>query len=156
MKYLSVVFLALFIVFSTYGQTSEKPVDKVSTSTVYTFNYKKGSSSIPYKITTFKKKVSPIKLENEDEKKVNYNQEDTPDYVTKLVHVDHMVDDTLDQFIVLKYIEENADSFEAEPTDKGFIMLVDGKQAEYIFGEGIFFSDKENKDFFIVNEFASL
>lgn len=150
--------MTLLFVGHTFGQqdSDTKQVEKMKTSTVYKFNYQKNGSSIPYKITTLVKKESPVKLKNEEVKKTNYDRADTPNYVTKLMYVDDSIDDTMDKYIAIRYIEDDSDSFEIQPMDNGFRVIVDNRKAEYVFGEGIYFVNTEDRDFFMVDEFASL
>ena len=148
--------LVLFTFITTYGQDEQDSVEKIKTSTVYNFNYKKDGTSIPYKVTTFVKKESPIKLKDEDIAKTNYDRKNTPNYVTKLMYVDNSMDDTMDKYITVRYIEDKNDSFEVQPMDNGFRVIVDNKKAEYVFGEGIYFVNTEDRDFFMVDEFSSM
>lgn len=158
MKRIKIVatFLILFTFITAFGQDKQKTVEQMKTSTVYKFNYQKEGSSIPYKITTFVKKESPIKLKNEDVAKTNYDRKNTPNYVTKLMYVDNSMDDTMDKYITVRYIEDKNDSFEVQPMDNGFRVIVDNKKAEYVFGEGIYFVNTEDRDFFMVDEFSSM
>ncbi|MBQ0740812.1 hypothetical protein J9332_41720, partial [Aquimarina celericrescens] len=80
----------------------------------------------------------------------------TPEQVTKLIYIDNDMYSDYDKYIVLSYTKDAKDSFELKPTKKGFSVIVDNKNVEYIFGEGVYFVNNDDKDFFFVEEFDSI
>ncbi|GAA4106841.1 hypothetical protein GCM10022393_01530 [Aquimarina addita] len=154
MKTIKIITTILLIFSMSNSIAQEKQVE--STTTVHTFNFEKDGKTIPYRIKVHKKVASKVKLAKEDADKLNQARKATSDQVTKLIYVDNDEYDDYDKYIVLKYMKDPTDSFELKPTKRGFSVLVDNKNLEYIFGEGIYFVNNEDADFFIVEEFDAI
>ncbi|TPN84442.1 hypothetical protein [Aquimarina algicola] len=155
MKKLKILFTTL-LVFTITGIVAQNNKQIEKTKTTKIFNFKKDGNTVPYKITIYKTAESNVKLNEEDKKKVNQERIPSTQQVTKLIYVDSDEYDDYDKYIVLRYIKDAKDSFELKPTERGFMVLVDDKNMEYIFGEGVYFVNNEDKDFFYVDEFDSI
>ncbi|SEL95065.1 hypothetical protein SAMN04487910_3690 [Aquimarina amphilecti] len=151
-KLITAVLLA-FVMTSTFAQTKEQTIKTKSTKT---FNFKKDGKTIPYRITVYKTATARVLLDEADKEKVNQDMNVSPQEVTKLIYVDNDLYSDYDKFIVLRYTKEANDSFELMPTERGFKVVVDKKNVEYIFGEGVYFVNNADKDYFFVDEFDSI
>jgi outer membrane lipoprotein-sorting protein len=109
--------------------------------------------TIPYKIRVNETKKSTIKFAAKDKGKINQTVIYSPEYVTKLIYVDKDADNVYDTYIVLRYEKDPNDSFEFKPTKRGFTVEVNKKYVEYIFGEGVYFVNNKDADYFFVTEF---
>ncbi len=148
--------ITLLITFSLTGAVAQANKEILKTRTTKTFEFKKDGKTIPYRITVYKTAKSKVMFEKADKGKLNQDRKITPEQVTKLIYVDNDMYSDYDKYIVLRYTKDSNDSFELKPTDKGFMVVVDNKNIEYIFGEGIYFVNNEDRDFFFVDEFDTI
>ncbi len=151
-KFLVSTILILAVNFAFAQSDSQK----IKTTTVKSYQYQKDGKSVPYKLTIFKTSTTPLKLNEKEKGQLNQDRKITPAQVTKLIYVDNDMYDDYDKYIVLRYSKEPEDSFELKPTDRGFKVVVDERYVEYIFGEGVYFVNNEDKDFFFVDEFNTI
>lgn len=149
---ITVCMILSFVIVS--GQTTETKTEKKEMVSKK-FAYTKDGTEYPYRVTVFKHTSSPLKLKDSEKEMVNQDIEKTAQYVKKMIYVDQDLDG-YDRYIVMKYIKEKDDSFELKSTDRGFMVVVDDKNFEYIFGEGIYFVNNADKDFFIIDEFSAI
>lgn len=146
--------VAMMLLFLTVTNINAQKEQKKETTTSYTMNIETMDGiTIPYKITIFETRKSKIKFAKEDIGKTDKTRIYTPDYVTKIIYIDKGADSDYDSYIVLRYIKDPSDSFEFKPTKRGFTVEVDKKYVEYIFGEGVYFVNNKDADWFIVEEF---
>lgn len=146
--------VAMMLLFLTVTNINAQKEQKKETTTSYTMNIETMDGiTIPYKITIFETRKSKIKFAKEDIGKTDKTRIYTPDYVTKIIYIDKGADSDYDSYIVLRYIKDQSDSFEFKPTKRGFTVEVDKKYVEYIFGEGVYFENNKDADYFMVDEF---
>ncbi|WP_120650141.1 hypothetical protein [Aquimarina sp. AD1] len=149
--------MALLICFTvTTNAVSQSDSQRIKTKTTKTFEFKKDGKTIPYRITVYKTSKTPLKLKKADKGKLNQGKKEVSTQVTKLIYVDNDVWSDYDKYIVLRYNKDPSDSFELKQTEKGFKVIVDNKNVEYIFGEGVYFVNNEDRDFFFVDEFDTI
>ncbi|WP_299257710.1 hypothetical protein [uncultured Aquimarina sp.] len=151
MKIIKII-TTLLIAFTLTGISAQT----VKTKTTKTYNFKKDGKTIPYRVTVYKTAKSKTVLNKADKDKVNQEIKVSDKEITKLIYVDNDIYDDYDKYIVLRYTKEADDSFELIPTDKGFKVVVDNKNVEYIIGEGVYFVNNIDKDYFFVDEFDSI
>ena len=135
------------------AQTDTATTGKLNTTTIKTFNYDKEGTKIPYKVTIQEQRVYKASFQQSTKNMENWERKNEPAQVSKLITINSAVDNNLDRILVLRYEKQLADTFELVQTDKGFAVEVDGKSLEYIIGEGIYFANTADKDFFVVDEF---
>lgn len=134
-----------------YAQTEEQ----TKTTTTYTVNVQtKDGIEIPYRITVKETIKSNVNFAQEDREKIDQTRIDSPEYVTKVIHVDNDSDNTYNRYIVLRYLNVSNNSFALVPTNRGFMVNVDQKSFEYKFGEGLFFSNYNDAEYFFIDEFS--
>ncbi|KZS38870.1 hypothetical protein AWE51_14920 [Aquimarina aggregata] len=155
MKIIKII-TTLLIVFTLQGAIAQSNTEIIKTTTTKTFEFKKDGKSIPYKITIYKTSKTPIKLKSTEEGKLNQERKKSLSQVTKLIYIDNDQYDDYDKYIVLRYNKDSNDSFELQPTNRGFKVVVDKKNVEYIFGEGLYFVNNEDRDYFFVDAFDSI
>ncbi|AXT53069.1 MULTISPECIES: hypothetical protein [unclassified Aquimarina] len=146
----------LLITFTLTGAIAQSNKQVVKTRTTKTYEFKKDGKTVPYRITVYKTGKSKVMLDESDKGKLNQDIKATPQQVTKLIYVDNDLYSDYDKYIVLRYTKDANDSFELKPTEKGFKVIVDNKNVEYIFGEGVYFVNNADKDYFFVDEFDSI
>jgi len=76
--------------------------------------------------------------------------------VTKLIAIDEMKDGSVEQYLVVRYQKSITDSFELKATSEGFAILVDDRELKYLHGNGVYFVNNADKDFFMVEEFQNI
>lgn len=149
--------LNFLIVFSSLQMGAQEAMNNSGTlnaSTDSTFSYEKNGVSYPFYVSvrekrtyapSFKVKESGIE-----------NMKSKPAYVAKLITIKNPQNDFDNRVISLKYKQQVTDSFELVSTSKGFAVVVDDRTMEYILGEGIYFANTADQDFFIVDEFDTM
>ncbi|GAA4271987.1 hypothetical protein U6A24_10790 [Aquimarina gracilis] len=147
---------SLFLIFSLTTVVAQESKQVKRTTITKKFNYMKDGTKVPYKITIYKTTRSPIKLKEADEGKLNQDMANTPKQVSKLILVDNDQFPDYDRYIVVRYEEINDNSFELKPTDRGFKVIVADKNMEYVFGDGIYYVNEKDEDFFVVDEFDTM
>lgn len=146
--------VVMILLFLTVTNINAQKEQKKETTTTYTMNIENMDGiTIPYKITVFETRKSKIKFANEDIGKTDKTRISTPNYVTKIIYIDKEADGDYNNYIVLRYVEDLKDSFEFKLTKRGFAVEVDKKYVEYIFGEGVYFVNNKDADWFIIEEF---
>ncbi|GAA3560666.1 hypothetical protein [Snuella lapsa] len=144
----------IMLPFLTVGNIIAQTEQKTEKSTIYTVNVETMDGiTIPYKIRVNETRKSNIKFAKEDKMKTDQAAIYSPEHVTKLIYVDKNADNVYDTYIVLRYKKDPNDSFEFNPTKRGFAVEVNKKNMEYIFGEGIYFVNNKDADYFFVTEF---
>ena len=156
MKTIKNCFIAICMLLMLPAMAQEKNKQVVKSSTTKTFNFEKDGVTIPYRITVFKTKENKVTLDPSDADKINQDRTDKVENVTQLILVDNDVYDDYDRYIVLRYQKDPNDSFELEPTKRGFKVIVDNHFVEYIYGEGIYFVNNADRDYFVVEEFDAI
>ncbi|MGB5820268.1 MAG: hypothetical protein WBG90_12350 [Saonia sp.] len=144
--------IMIFALSQGIAQT-ENTSGTMNTTVTKTFNVEKNGTKIPYKVMIQENRMYTSKFDKSDEGKVDQDRMSTPARVAKLIVVRSEVDDTYNRFIVLRYDKQVTDTFKLTSTDKGFAVKVDDKTVEYIIGEGIYFANTADEDFFVVDEF---
>lgn len=76
--------------------------------------------------------------------------------VTKLIAIDQMKDGIIENYLVIRYRKSITDSFELKSTPEGFAILVDDRELKYFHGNGVYFVDNADKDFFTVESFQDI
>ena len=155
MKTIKCILLAITLVIGINLQAQDAEVG-MKAMTEKTFEYEKDGKMIPYEIKIFENREFKVKLKEEDKNKLNQERVLTPAKVSKLIFIDNDADKDYDRYIVLRYPKDANDSFELEPTKRGFAVKVDKRYMEYIFGEGVYFVNNEDRDYFIVEEFNAI
>ncbi len=146
----------LLITFTLTGAIAQSDSQMIKTRTTKTFEFKKDGKTIPYRVTVYKTSKTPLKLNSAEKGELNQDRKITPAQVTKLIYIDNDMYSDYDKYIVLRYTKDANDSFELKATDRGFKVIVDKKNVEYIFGEGLYFVNNADKDYFFVDEFDSI
>ncbi|WP_062055393.1 hypothetical protein [Aquimarina longa] len=155
MKTLKLI-VTLLIIFTLTSTVAQSNKEIIKTKVTKTYEFKNNGKKIPYRITIYKTAKSKVILEKADKGKLNQSRKISPQQVTKLIYVDNDMYSDYDKYIVLRYTKDANDSFELKPTERGFKVIVDKKNVEYIFGEGVYFVNNEDKDFFFIDEFDSI
>ncbi|NNC70683.1 MAG: hypothetical protein HKN90_07685 [Flavobacteriaceae bacterium] len=152
------IFLSAIVSAQSSDSTSVKTesIEKMRTITTKKYSFHRDGKVIPYELKVLENRNYKLKFKEEDKGKLNQDIVKTPAYVTKLVLIDSDTDPQYDMYLVLRYEKFPSDSFEVVPTEKGFAVKVDKKQLEYIFGEGIYFVNNDDKDFFMIDEFRAI
>ncbi len=146
----------LLITFTLTGAIAQSNSQMMKTRTTKTYEFKKDGKTIPYRLTVYKTSKTPLKLDPKEKGELNQNIKTTDAQVTKLIYVDNDMYSDYDKYIVLRYTKDANDSFELKPTERGFKVIVDKKNVEYIFGEGVYFVNNADRDYFFVDEFDSI
>lgn len=149
--------MSLLIVFSSQQISAQETMNNsgiMNASTESTFSYKKNGVDYPYYITVREKRSYAPSFKTTDSG--IENMQSKPAYVAKLITIRNPQNDFDNRVISLKYKKQVTDSFELVSTSKGFAVMVDDKTLEYILGEGIYFANTADKDFFIVDQFDTL
>lgn len=147
---LTIILLIGMVPLSAQERTTE---GTLSTTTTETMNWDRDGVKIPYQITTQENRIYTAKFVQNQANAENFDRQQSPALVSKLITVKSEVDSSLNRRIVLRYEQQLADTFELVSTPQGFAVEVDGKKMEYIFKKGVYFANTEDKDFFIVDEF---
>ncbi|MAQ76734.1 MAG: hypothetical protein CL613_10445 [Aquimarina sp.] len=155
MKTIKCILLAITLLIGINLQAQDGEVG-MKAMTEKNFEYEKDGKMIPYEIKIFENREFKVKLKEEDKNKLNQERVLTPARVSKLIFVDNDADKDFDRYIVLRYPKDANDSFELEPTKRGFAVKVNKRYMEYIFGEGVYFVNNEDRDYFIVEEFNAM
>ncbi len=150
------IITTLLLVFSVSGIVAQSNSQMMKTRTTKSYEFKKDGKTIPYRVTVFKTSKTPLKLNKDEKGELNQDRKIVPAQVTKLIYVDNDMWSDYDKYIVLRYNKEDNDSFVLKPTDRGFKVVVDKHHVEYIFGEGLYFVNNADRDFFFVDEFDSI
>lgn len=156
-RFFAVMALTLSLVFSAQAQESKEKnnSDKglMAAVTTKSFSFDKDGVKIPYQVTIQENRKYTAKFDENDKGKVDQDRLSTPAYVTKLITVVSEHDATFNRRIVLRYPKQVTDTFELVSTENGFAVKVDDKSMNYIFGEGIYFANTPDGDFFTVDLF---
>ncbi len=146
----------LLITFTLTSAVAQSNSQMMKTRVTKSFEFKKDGKMIPYRVTVFKTSKTPLKLRSEEKGELNQDRKIVPAQVTKLIYVDNDMWGDYDKYIVLRYTKDDGDSFELKPTERGFKVVVNKRNVEYIFGEGLYFVNNADRDFFFVDEFDSI
>lgn len=125
----------------------------LSTTTTQTLNFDRNGTKIPYTIKIQESRIYSATFKQSEENKENFNREEAPALVSKMITINSEIDSTLDKRIILRYKKRLADTFELVPTEKGFQIEVDGNLIDYALESGIYAIDAKEKDFFVIDEF---
>ncbi|MHA7056960.1 hypothetical protein ACWGOQ_0007050 [Aquimarina sp. M1] len=147
---------AFLITFSITGVIAQSNSQMMKTKTTKSFEFKKDGKTVPYRVTVYKSSKTPLKLQKEEKGELNQDRKITSSQVTKLIYVDNDMWSDYDKYIVLRYDKEGNDSFELKPTERGFMVVVNKRNVEYIFGEGLYFVNNADRDFFYVDAFDAI
>jgi|GEM_PF-754739 len=153
MKTIKNALVVVAVLFAWNGVAQAEVDGKLEATTTKKYSIEKDGKKIPYLVKVIERRQYEMKLADEDKGKLNQARVKLPAYVTKLIMVNKGADEVYDQFIVLRYEKSPNDSFTLEPTLHGFAVKVDEKELTYIFGEGFYFVNNEDNDFFVVDEF---
>jgi hypothetical protein len=143
----------LFALSQISAQT--EPSGIMNATTESTFNYVKDGVKIPYTVIV---QESRKYYANDNASMVNVDQIalNAPAKVSKLIIIKNLTDPKENRIISLKYDKQITDSFKLVSTDRGFAINVDNKTLEYIIGEGVYFTNTNDRDFFIVDVFDTI
>ncbi|WP_422859556.1 hypothetical protein ACOKFD_01040 [Flagellimonas sp. S174] len=158
MKNRFIVIIAIMIgfVFSAQAQ-EEKENDKITgtmmASTTKTFTFTKDGTTFPYKVTVHENRNYTASFDDADKGKIDQDRLSTAAKVAKLITVYNEQEPTYNRLIVLRYDKQVTDTFELVSMQNGFAVKVDDKSVNYILGEGLYFTNTNDKDFFAVDIF---
>ncbi|MBQ4820543.1 hypothetical protein [Aquimarina sp. MMG016] len=150
------ILITFVLTITLTGAMAQENKQVLKTKVTKTYNFKKDGKTIPYRVTVYKTAKSKVMLQESDKEKLNQSRKTVPQQVTKLIYVDNDLYSDYDKYIVLRYTQDANDSFELKPTERGFKVIVDKKNVEYIFGEGLYFVNNADRDFFFVDEFDTI
>lgn len=119
------------------------------------YHIEKNGKLIPYTLKIYENRMNNITLDESEKHQVNQTRKLTPAYVSKLVYIDSDKDNSYDMYMVIRYKKSLNDSFEVVATEKGFAVDVDERHMEYILGEGVYYVNNSDRDYFIVEEFSA-
>jgi hypothetical protein len=143
----------LFALTLVNAQTEPSGIMNATTESV--FNYEKDGVKIPYTVIVQESRKYYAN-ENASMAKVDQIALNAPAKVSKLIIIKNASDPMENRIISLKYDKQITDSFKLVSTDRGFAINVDNKTLEYIIGEGVYFTNTDDRDFFIVDVFDTI
>ena len=155
-KYKYNILLGIFLVVGlNFGYSQDmNQKGKLSTTTTETLSYTdETGTKFPYTVTTRENRIYTATFKESAENPENFDRETAPALVSKMITVKSETNSDMNGVIILRYEKQLADTFEVKSTDKGFTVEVDGNSINYIIGEGVYFPDSADKDFFVVEEF---
>ena len=120
-----------------------------------TYEIDKGDKKMPYVVKIKNKEMSPVKLDENDENKVNQDRVETPEMVTKVISINDDNNDAFDNVIELSYIKEADKDFNIFPAKDGFLIRVKGREFNYSVEDKDYMIEKEDEDFFKVEKAVS-
>nr|WP_298998085.1 hypothetical protein [uncultured Allomuricauda sp.] len=155
-KFIAILAIMMSCVFSAQAQ-EEKENDKIAgkmmASTTKTFTFTKDGTSFPYQVTIHENRNYTTSFDKEDKGKIDQDRLSTPAKVAKLITVYNDREPAYNRLIVLRYDKQVTDTFKLIPMENGFAVKVDNQSVNYILGEGLYFTNTNDKDFFAVDIF---
>lgn len=142
-------FLALLFTAGSYGQDAKQEI--MDATIEKTIQIEKDGIEIPLHIKILEYRDYP-----EAAKTFTDSKAEKAAKVTKLVAIDQMKDGNIENYLVIRYRKSITDSFELKSTPEGFAILVDDRELKYIHGNGVYFVDNADRDFFIVESFQNI
>lgn len=156
MKNLKRLLLATVLLIGLNGLAQDKGATEVLKSTITKkYHVKKNGKLIPYTLKIYENRLNEVQLAKDEKNELNQTRKLTPAYVSKLVYIDSDEDNSYDMYMVIRYKKSLNDSFEVVATDKGFAVDVDERHMEYILGEGVYYVNNADRDYFVVEEFSA-
>ncbi|MHA7057026.1 hypothetical protein ACWGOQ_0007395 [Aquimarina sp. M1] len=147
-------FVVLLFNFVTIS-AQEHNMEVMKETTVKTYNLDKGDMTIPYEVTIWNKELDPIKLEKNDENKVNQGRADTQERITKVIKIDDQYDNSFDNTIQVSYLKKADKDFKIMPTDEGFMIMVKGEELRYsVRNKDYKVKESSKKDFFTIEKMS--
>lgn len=158
MKNRLIALMAIMIgfVFSAQAQEEKEKNEVTGTmmaSTTKTFTFTKDGTSFPYKVTVHENRNYTASFDQEDKGKIDQDRLSTPAKVAKLITIYNDREPEYNRLIVLRYDKQVTDTFKLVSTENGFAVKVDDKSVNYILGEGLYFANTNDQDFFVVDIF---
>lgn len=155
-RILAIVALIIGLTFSVQAQEEKENKSVTGTmmaSTTKTFSFTKDGTSFPYQVTVHENRNYIASFDNEDKGQIDQDRLSTPAKVAKLITVYNDKEPTYNRLIVLRYDKQVTDTFELVSMENGFAVKVDDKSVNYILGEGLYFTNTNDQDFFAVDIF---
>lgn len=154
MKTITLTVTAIFLLsmLNTFGQT-ENTTGALNTTTVKTMSYLKNGSKMPYTVKIQEQRLYKASFEQNDTNSENWKRTNRPAEVTKVITIQGGVDKNIDRVLVLRYQKQLNDTFELVSTEKGFAVHVKNQTLHYAVGEGVYFENIEDQNFFLFEEF---
>lgn len=143
------LFLALLLSGGVYAQETDQEILNATIEKTVTIT--KDGTQFPMHIKIMEYRDYP-----ETAKRYRDTAADKAAKVTKLVAIDEMKDGSIEHYLVVRYHKSITDSFEFKATPDGFAFLVDDRELKYIHGNGVYFLNNNDKDFFMVQEFRDI
>ncbi len=153
-KLFSILSLSLITLFGLQAQDGNPGT--LNASLYKTFTIETDGTETTYNIKVLEHRNYPMEMKKTDNGKVNQDRKTSAAKVTKLIAIDADNDEKFDQYFVLKYRKSITDNFEVVPTTNGFAVKVDDKMIKYFTGDGIYFINNYDQDFFTVEEFREI
>ncbi|AWX44859.1 hypothetical protein HME9304_01864 [Flagellimonas maritima] len=150
----SLIAIAALSTSLTFAQTNES--GSMESTTVQTFPVTINGTQKEYSVKVMERRNYSVAFKEEDAGKRDKARKIIPGKVTKLIAVDINNDDMYEHYMVLKYKKAKNQDFKLMPTDNGFIVKVDDKTLEYLAEDDIYIINKENENFFYVDEFKEI
>ena len=130
--------------------------DVAKETTVMKVSPKKNTNA-PYRMKVVEKRDFRFAFEEEDKGKIDQDRVILPAYVTKTIYIDNDRDMYYDKKMVVRYEKSYEDKYEIIPTKKGFDLKINNKtMAKDIARSGYYLTDKEDNDYFVVEEYRSI
>lgn len=142
-------FMALLLTGAVFAQNADQGI--LNARIDKTIAIEKDGTQIPLHVKILEYRNYPETAQNQTESK-----SDNSATVTKLIAIDEFKDGNIEQYLVVRYQKSITDSFELKATPEGFAILVDDRELKYLHGNGVYFMNNEDQDFFTVEEFRDI
>lgn len=142
-------FMALLLTAGVIAQNADQGI--LNARIDKTIAIEKDGTEIPLHVKILEYRNYPETAQNQTDLK-----SDNSATVTKLIAIDELKDGNIEQYLVVRYRKSITDSFEIKATPEGFAILVDDRELKYLHGNGVYFVNNADKDFFMVEEFRDI
>lgn len=154
---INLILIATFITSVFYGQEIIPAENEEFKSTTHktVISEADDGTIIPYKILIEEQRKYFYSFEGSKDD-LNANRIVMPAYVTKKVWVDKNADNHYDEMFIIRYKKSLDDSFKIVTTSEGLGVKVDKSIVKSIDEEGVYFTENNDDDYFIVEEINML
>lgn len=146
----------LICAFAVTGIYAQEQTDVVKETETKIYKVDKGESATTYTVNIVNKEQQKVKLQKEDEGKLNQNRAETPVEVSKTITIDDY--NANKKHIKLSYFKNQGEKLDFVATDNGFAIISDDNTMHHIDDKGVYmvYSEDSLDDVVIVEEFETL
>lgn len=149
-------YLLLVCAFAVTGIYAQEKTDVVKETETRIYEVDKGDKSTTYFVNVESTEKQKVKLQEEDEGKLNQNREKTPVEVTKRVIIDDY--NAGKKEIKLSYFKAPGEKLDLVATAEGLAIISDNNTMHHIDEKGVYmvYSEDSLDDVVVVEEFETI